>query len=81
MLRNKVVSRAIYTPSNFIDEEDIMSGEIRLGDFRTESANGLVNLNNQGGNRHANAAILLRNKWCLYFNAEGSVSWQERMVK
>lgn len=85
MLRTKVVARTIYTPptlSSFIDEEDIMSGEIRHGDFRTESANGFINLTNQGGNRHANSAILLiMNKWCLYFNTVGAVPWQERMVK
>lgn len=81
MLRNKVVGRIIYTPPTFIDEEDIMTGEIRQGDFRIESASGLVNLSRQGGNRHANSAILLRNKWCIYFNTEGAVPWQERMVK
>ncbi|XP_018401801.1 PREDICTED: putative nuclease HARBI1 [Cyphomyrmex costatus] len=81
MLRSKVVGRAMYTPPSFIDEEDIMSGEIRPGNFREESTNGLINLNNQEGNRHANSAILLRNKWCNYFNAEGAVSWQERMVR
>lgn len=81
MLRSKVVGRIIYTPPTFIDEEDIISGEIRQGDFRAESANGLINLINQGGNRHANSAISLRDKWCLYFNAEGAVPWQDRMVK
>lgn len=77
MLRSKVVGRAMYTLPSFIDEEDIMSGEIRPGDFREESANGLINLGNQGGNRHANS-IFLRNKWCDYFNA---VPWQEHMVR
>ena len=81
LLRSKVVGRAMYTPPTFIDGEDIMSGEIRRGDFQAEPASGLVNLSNQGGNRHTNSAILLRNKWCLYFNNEGAVPWQEHMVR
>ncbi|XP_011068828.1 PREDICTED: uncharacterized protein LOC105154801 [Acromyrmex echinatior] len=79
MLRSKVVGRAMYTPPSFIDEED-MSSKIRPGDFREESANGLINLDNQGGNRHANS-IFLRNKWRDYFNVGGAVPWQERMVR
>jgi len=58
-----------------------MSGEIRPDDFRAEPVNGLINLGNQRGNWHANSAILLRDKWCLYFNTGGTIPWQGRCDK
>ncbi|XP_018373565.1 PREDICTED: uncharacterized protein LOC108767925 [Trachymyrmex cornetzi] len=35
----------------------------------------------QGGNRHPNQAIALRDRWCNYFNTIGAVPWQERMIR
>jgi len=81
MLRSQVVGRAMYTPPSLLDIENVMTGEFRRGDWRCENASGIVNLIHQGGNRHTNTAIALRNKWCEYFNTVGAVAWQERMVQ
>ncbi|XP_018313294.1 uncharacterized protein [Mycetomoellerius zeteki] len=81
MLRSQSVGRAMYTPSSFLDVEDEISGEIRRGEWRAENGRGMVNFAHQGGNRHANEAILLRDRWCDYFNTVGAVPWQERMIQ
>ncbi|KYN17833.1 hypothetical protein ALC57_09871, partial [Trachymyrmex cornetzi] len=80
MLRSQSVNCSMYTPPNFLDEEDILTGNIRLGDWRQEPVNGLAQLCHQGGNRHAIDARLLRDNWTIYFNGPGAVPWQERAV-
>lgn len=80
MLRTEIVGRHMYTPSAFVDEEDELMYTIRPGEWRQEPTAGMINLGNQGGNRHANAALELRDKWCDYFNGVGAVPWQERMI-
>lgn len=81
MLRSQSVGRAMYTPPSFLDEEDEMCGEIHHGDWRVENVRGMINFVHQGGNRHANQAIALRDRWCLYFNTTGAVPWQEKMIQ
>lgn len=81
MLRSQSIGRAMYTPPSFLDGEDEMSGEFRRGDWRAENARGIINLAHQSSNHHANAAIVLRDRWCDYFNTVGAVPWQERMVR
>jgi len=80
MLRTEVVGRHMYTPPAFIDEEDELMYRFQPGEWRQEPVLGIVNLRNQGGNRHANAALQLRDEWCDYFNAEGAVPWQDHMI-
>lgn len=80
-LRSKVLGRLLYTPEGMLDTEDIHSGEMQLGDWRKEPVGGMNNLVHQGGNRHANKAINLRDEWCIYFNDIGAVPWQDRMIK
>ncbi|KAK3920172.1 Major inner capsid protein VP2, partial [Frankliniella fusca] len=80
-LRSQAVGRAMYTPSPFIDFEDELAGEVIEGEWRAETANGIVNFCGQGGNRHANDALQLREMWCEYFNGVGAVPWQDRMVR
>lgn len=80
-LRSQVVGRAMYTPPAIMDVEDEVTGEVRQGEWRMDIAHGIVNWANQGGNRHPNDAIGLRDLWCEYFNGEGAVPWQERMVR
>lgn len=81
MLRSQSIGRAMYTPPSFLDGEHEISGEFYRGDWRAENARGMVNLVHQGGNRHPNQALALRDKWCNYFNTIGAVPWQERMVQ
>jgi len=49
-----------HTPPAFIDEEDELMYRFQPGEWRQEPALGIVNLRNQGGNRHANAATTQR---------------------
>lgn len=60
MLRSQSIGRAMYTPPSFLDGENEWSGEFRCGDWRAENAGGMIHLAHQGGNRHANEAIMLR---------------------
>lgn len=72
----------MYTPREMLDEEDELTGTLQIGQWREEPISGMVRLAHQGGNRHANAAIDLRNRWCKYFNSEvGAVPWQEKFVR
>lgn len=80
LLRTEVVGRQMYTPPQFLDEEDELIGRFHSGEWRQEPALGIINLNKQGGNRHANAALQLRDEWCDYFNGVGAVPWQERLL-
>ncbi|KAJ8685853.1 hypothetical protein QAD02_021646 [Eretmocerus hayati] len=73
MHRTQAVGRAMYTPPNILDIEDEVSGTIQLGEYRQEPAHDLVRLANQGRNRHANAAIELRERVCEYLNTVGRV--------
>lgn len=81
MLRSNSIGRAMYTPPSFLDEEDELSGHLHCGDWRSENARGMLNFTHQGGNRHANEAIVLRDRWCNYFNTIGAVPWQQQMVQ
>lgn len=80
MLKTEVIGRHMYTPSTFLDEEDELMGTFQPGEWRQAPASGIVNLANQGGNRHTNAALQLRDEWCEYFNTVGAVPWQQNMI-
>lgn len=80
MLRTEIVGRQMYTPSEFLDQEDELMGRFHPREWRQEPTSSIINLSNQGGNRHANAALLLRDKWCDYFNRVGAIPWQEHMI-
>lgn len=80
MLRTEIVGRAMYTPSALLDEEDEQMCRFTPGEWRQEPALAVTNWRNQGGNRHSNAALRLRDQWCNYFNGRGTVLWQECMI-
>jgi len=50
----------MYSPSDFLDKEDELTGYMRLGEWRQEPASGLAQLCHQGGNRHATDACIFR---------------------
>ena len=79
-LRTHSVGRAMYTPPNMLDMEDEVGGTVQLGDYRNEPAHGMVRFVRQGGNRHTDAALALRDMWCAYFNTIGRVPGQEKMI-
>lgn len=80
MLRSLCIGSAMYTPSDFLDQENELTGYIRLGEWRQESAASLAQLCHQGGNHHATDARNLRDRWTAYFNGPGAVPWQEKVV-
>lgn len=80
-LRSSIIGRTLYTPENTLDVEDVLIGRIQPGEWRQEPATAFAPLIHQGGNRHANAALRLRDEWCYYFNNIGTVPWQDRMVQ
>lgn len=80
-LRSQTVGRGMYTPPAFLNEEDEMLGQLRPGEWREEASQGITILAHQGGNRHANNALNLRDQWCKYFNGVGAVPWQERIAR
>lgn len=72
----------MYIPREMLDEEDEFTGTVQMGQWHEEPMLGMLRLVHQGGNRHANLAINLRNRWCKYFNSEvGAIPWQERFVR
>ena len=81
LLRSDTIGRTLYSPPALVDREDIVAGCIERGQWRQEPApRGCVTLGRPGGNRHANDALALRDKWCDYFSTVGAVPWQERMT-
>lgn len=80
-LRSQVIGRAMYTPVDFIDLEDELTGQLQPGEWRQEGMHAMDGLLQQGGNRHRQDALSLRDKWCQYFNGIGAVAWQERATR
>lgn len=79
LLRSDTLGRSLYSPPTMLDCEDEVTGQIQRGEHRRVRANGLRPFC-QGGNRHGNDAIALRQEWTDYFNGVGAVPWQERMI-
>ncbi|KYN45411.1 hypothetical protein ALC56_00105, partial [Trachymyrmex septentrionalis] len=70
-LRSKEIGRLLCTSESMLDTEDVYSRVVRPGEWREKSVGG-TNFVHQGGNRHSNAVIHLRNEWCAYFNSTGA---------
>lgn len=72
-------SSSTYLPPESIDEEDISSGLMREGRWRTE----IVKLRNLESNRERRASDLtnkIRDNFKNYFVNEGVVPWQYRLI-
>lgn len=80
-LRSNIIGRTLYTPENTLDVEDVLIDTIQPGEWRQEPATAFAPMIHQGGNRHANAALRLRDEWCYYFNNVGTVPWQDTIVQ
>lgn len=72
-------NRNTYISSTDIDREDIETGNSYSGSWRTETT-GLQSLCHQGSNHSAISAIQKRETLKNYFNNEGAVPWQSRMI-
>lgn len=71
----------MYTPTEFIDAEDELTGQIRHGEWRQTASHGMAKFTQQGSNHHRQNALLIRDEWCQYFNGIGAVEWQERATR
>ncbi|KYN21754.1 hypothetical protein ALC57_05855 [Trachymyrmex cornetzi] len=81
MLRSHNVDRMMYTPPGYVDMEDERTGQLQHGEWRNGQRQSLLNLQHQGGNRHASTAIAMRETLCEYFNTVGRVPWQDEAIR
>lgn len=75
LLRKK---SATYTPPDSFDHENIIDGTIQLGARAHPDL--LHNLQRRSGGQVLQHAKTVREKFCMYFNGEGSVPWQEKFA-
>lgn len=68
-------ARATYLPRSAIDEENVETGEIIPGNWRSEIRE-LRNLEKYGGHRSTNLSKKMRDRLKEYFSGEGAVPWQ-----
>lgn len=87
-LHNFLLSRKdsinVYTPLGSFDVEDADSGTLTPGSWRSEitATDTWLDMSQQSGNRSAlNCAKRVRDTYRQYFNNEGAVSWQTRMIQ
>ena len=67
-----------YTPSESFDKECLETGGIRKGEWRNDFS--FRSLITQRGNRCRTDGKVIREKFCLYFNASGQVPWQNKFI-
>ena len=76
-LRDKASPK--YTPPASLDREDIESGEIHLGEWRSQAS--MTSVNVAGRNACTKNAKEIRDRFSFYYNSsEGSVPWQDRFI-
>lgn len=68
-----------YLISSDVDREDIDAGTTYHGSWRTETA-GLERLCQQGSNHSSMSAMARRDAFKTYFNNDGAVPWQSKMI-
>lgn len=78
VLHNFLRRNQSITPG-LVDAEDPTRGEVTFGNWRRE-VHELIPIQRVGGNSSSAAAKSIRESFCQYFNNEGKVSWQDRMI-
>jgi hypothetical protein len=80
-LHNWLTNNAMgtYLPRGFDDIEDIDSGKIIPGSWRSE-VHGVVAIGRFGSNHHSQQVKAIREAYKKYLMNEDRVSWQNRMV-
>ncbi|MGH0146353.1 UNVERIFIED_CONTAM: hypothetical protein FKN15_007788 [Acipenser sinensis] len=81
-LRTQNTSRQIFTPSDSIDFEDVQTGQIIPGQWRTDiPTDSMYDIVTVGSNNYFNDAKTVRDAYRKYFNSDiGAVSWQKNML-
>ena len=72
--------KSTYCISSDVDQEDIEAGNIIPGSWRMENLC-LPSISRQGSNHSSLSAIEKREKFKRYFNNDGAVPWQARMIR
>ena len=70
-----------YTPPGTFDVENIETGSVKHGDWRSQVEEGMRSIGPTGSNNYKKDARIIRDEFCKYFNTVGAVSWQERFVQ
>lgn len=78
-LRSKPYSRGLYTPTEYMDQENTDTGFVTQAEWR-QNGPGMVGLLPQGGNRTTLEARDVRDELCDCFNSDGQVPWQWNAV-
>ena len=80
-LRTQTLTRQVYTPTSLMDQEDVLTGQIRQGTWRGEQpSRGLLSLVASADRNPPQEAKHVRDEYCAYFNTSGAVSWQRRAI-
>ena len=69
----------IHVPSGFLDEEDVENGELLPGMWRLD--NRMTDIPPNNDVCHLEDTLKVRQIFTDFFNKEGSVPWQEKMVE
>lgn len=79
-LRKQRNSRFLYTPPEYVDREDVGSGEVVPGQWRCEvPLESMLELRPVSSNNYSNEAKMTRDEFKEYFNSNGAVSWQNNL--
>lgn len=65
-----------YCPSNYVDRENLNTGEITEGEWRRDGSNILRSIGQTGTNTYSQNASQVRERFKNYFFTEGAVPWQ-----
>lgn len=78
----KMISSESYTPTGYVDTEDLTTKSIIQGTWRTQNSswNGLHNLQVHTNRNYTKLAYNVRDQYIDYFFGEGTVPWQLDMI-
>ena len=73
---NLNLSNSLYYPMGFVDIEDVSTGRIIQGTWRTLVDNTICQIECQASNNYSIAASNIRRNLDLYFSSVGAIPWQ-----
>lgn len=78
----KMTSSESYTPTGYVDTEDLTTKSIIQGTWRTQNSswNGLHNLQVHTNRNYTRSTYNVRDEYADYFSGEGAVPWQLDMI-
>ena len=73
------VATTLHTPSGSLNREDLESGKMIPGDWRT-SGTEMQSVSVSSRSNYTRSAKEIREKFCEYFNTVRKVSWHEKII-